>query len=238
MNGLTDILFLDIETVSGHLEYDAMDERLQKQWLRKASYINQSDISAEQLYFEKAAIYAEFGKVITIGLGYFNIDEETVEFRTKSLANHDETKLLEDFKAIVSKMNPERLKLCAHNGREFDFPYISRRMLINEIKLPSILNLSGKKPWEVNHLDTMDMWKFGDWKHYSSLELLASVFGIDSSKSGMDGSQVNEAYYTEDRLDDIASYCIQDVVVTAQLFLKLNSISFDDITFIDTNNSQ
>lgn len=235
MHNLKDILFLDIETISAHKDYESLNDRMKSQWRRKAGYINRSEeISHEELYFQKAAIYAEFGKIITIAVGYFHINHDMIEFRTKALFDHDEVKVLKEFKDIILKMNPENLQICAHNGREFDFPYISRRMLINGIQLPSVLNLSGKKPWEINHLDTMDMWKFGDWKHYSSLELLASIFNIDSSKTGIDGSKVNEVYYGENKLEDIANYCIQDVVVTAQLFLKLKTIDLGDISFVDT----
>lgn len=234
MNNLRDILFLDIETISGVDDFDLLDERMKAQWLRKAEYINRTEgVSHKDLYFRKAAIYAEFGKIVTIAIGYFNITKETVEFRTKALYNHDEATVLEEFKKVLQKMNPENLRLCAHNGREFDYPYISRRMLINGIKLPSILDLSGKKPWEINHLDTMDMWKFGDWKHYSSLELLASIFNIDSSKTGMDGSQVTEVYYNKKGLQDIARYCVQDVIVTAQLYLKLKTLEVGEISYSD-----
>lgn len=236
MHKLRDILFLDIETISGCSDFEKLNDRLKSQWVKKSTFINRSEeLTPEELYFQKAAIYAEFGKIITIGLGYFHFNKDIIEFRTKAVSGHNEIEVLNEFKDIVISLDPESLQLCAHNGREFDFPYISRRMLINGIKLPSVLNLSGKKPWEINHLDTMDMWKFGDWKHYSSLELLASVFDIESSKTGMDGSEVNKAYYHEDRLKDIAEYCIQDVIVCAQLFLKLNTIDLNlgDIRFVD-----
>ncbi|MEL7004386.1 MAG: 3'-5' exonuclease [Bacteroidota bacterium] len=234
MNNLRDILFLDIETVSSVDSFDALDDRMKAQWLRKADYINRTEgISDEYLYYQKAAVYAEFGKIVTIAIGYFNVNKETVEFRTKALYSHDEATILEEFKEVLLKLDPESLKLCAHNGREFDFPYISRRMLVNGIRLPSVLDLAGKKPWEVNHLDTMDMWKFGDWKHYTSLELLASIFGIDSSKTGMDGSQVGDMYYNQKAIKEIAEYCAQDVIVTAQLYLKLKSIDLGEIIFLD-----
>ena len=236
MKGLKHILFLDIETVSAADSYDKVSERLKVQWSRKANYLKRSqDISDEELYLDRAAIYAEFGKIITIGLGYFHTTDEGVEFRTKALYGHDEVSVLNDFKEILKRTDNGNLKLCAHNGREFDFPYISRRMLINGISLPSVLDLKGKKPWEVNHLDTMDLWKFGDWKHYSSLELLASIFNIESSKSDIDGSMVNDAYYKEDKLMDIVEYCIQDVVVTAKLYLKLNSIDIEGLKIVKIN---
>ncbi len=218
------ILFLDVETVAGNNDYDKIDERLKSQWVRKASFLKREEgITDEMLYHDRAGIYAEFGKIVVISLGFFHEDDEELHFRVTSLYDHNEVALLEKFKSILEKMD-EDIRLCAHNGREFDFPYLSRRMLINGIKLPSALDLSGKKPWEINHLDTMDMWKFGDWKHYTSLELLAALFGIESSKTDMDGSMVNKVYYKDENLEKIAEYCTDDVIVTANLYCKLKSI--------------
>jgi DNA polymerase elongation subunit (family B) len=124
---------------------------------------------------------------------------------------------------MLDKADP-KTKLCAHNGKEFDFPYLSRRMLVNSITLPSLLHLSGAKKWEVPHLDTMEMWKFGDYKHYTSLDLLLALFNIPSSKSEMDGSKVNGVYYQEKDLKKIATYCVSDVVAIAQLYLKMKNL--------------
>lgn len=231
-NQLKNILFLDIETVSQTNDFDTIDERLKKQWARKASFLKREEgVTDEDLYHERAGIFAEFGQIIVIGLGYFHQEGEEIQLRTKVLKSKDEKEILETFKAILSKMNSD-VRLCAHNGKEFDFPYLSRRMLINGISLPDALNLSGKKPWEVNHMDTMDMWKFGDWKHYTSLDLLAAIFGIESSKTDMDGSMVNAVYYEEDNLDKIGDYCLQDVIVTAQLFAKLKSIELGEFKVV------
>lgn len=229
---LKDVLFLDIETVSQTYDYNQLSERLKAQWARKANFLKKEEgQSAEELFVERSGIYAEFGKIIVIGLGFFHEQDDSLQFRTKVLSNDDEVKLLNDFKAIVTKMSPD-LRLCGHNGKEFDFPYLSRRMLINGIALPDVLNLSGKKPWEVKHLDTMDMWKFGDWKHYTSLDLLAAIFEIESSKSDMDGSMVNEAYHQQEGLKKIADYCLKDVVVTAKLYAKLKSIDLGDLEIV------
>lgn len=224
---LRDILFLDIETVASTHNYEMLDERIKTQWARKAVFFkrerNQSD---EEIYHERAGIYAEFGKIICVAVGKF-IETETGELglKTKAYYGDHEASILSEFKSMIEKMDPVNLKLCAHNGKEFDYPYLCRRMLINGIALPPALNIMGKKSWEVQHLDTLDMWKFGDYKHYTSLDLLASLFNIPSSKNGIDGSQVNSVYYKENDLSRIKEYCIQDVVVLAQLFLKLKSIS-------------
>jgi DNA polymerase elongation subunit (family B) len=224
---LRDILFLDIETVASTDNYQILDERIKTQWGRKALFFkrerNQTD---EEMYHERAGIYAEFGKIVCVAVGKF-IETETGELglKTKAYYGDNEATLLSEFKGMIEKMDPVNLKLCAHNGKEFDYPYLCRRMLINGIALPPALNIMGKKSWEVQHLDTLDMWKFGDYKHYTSLDLLAGLFNIPSSKNGIDGSQVNSVYYQEKDLLKIKDYCIQDVVVLAQLFLKLKSIN-------------
>lgn len=222
---MKNILFIDIETVSQSDNYQDLPERLKTQWSRKSSFLKkQEEETDEDLYHDKAGIYAEFGKIIVIGIGFFAKNEEGENtFRVKAIKGDDEKELLLAFSNLLSKFNQEELQLCGHNGKEFDFPYLCRRMLVNGIKLPYVLDTSGKKPWEVKHLDTMHMWKFGDYKHYTSLDLLASIFGIESSKIGIDGSQVGEVYHKEKNLDKIAEYCKRDVAVTAQLYLKLKS---------------
>ncbi len=228
------ILFLDIETVACSERYDELDERLKVQWSRKAHYLNKEEGMDDAEFFDlKAGIYAEFGKVITIALGYFSKNEKAEPtLRITTLSDHDEAQLLKAFKAVLAKFANDHLLLCAHNGKEFDFPYLSRRMLVNGIRLPDVLNLSGKKPWEVKHLDTLDLWKFGDRKHFTSLELLCCIFGITSSKSGIDGSQVNEVYYREKDLERIADYCAQDVAATAQVYLKMKGLEDIDASQI------
>ncbi len=234
--GLQNILFLDIETVGITYEYNELDERLKSQWARKAAFIKRDEaVTDEELFLQRAGIYAEFGKVVTIGLGYFTSAEGTLTFRVKALYDDDEKALLMRFTDLLKKINNDNLRLCAHNGREFDFPYMSRRMLINGIPLPPVLDLAGKKPWEVNHLDTMDLWKFGDYKHYTSLELLATVFDVDSSKTGLDGSMVNATYYENGDLKKIADYCVEDVIVTAQIYLKLKSIPYENLEIVRTD---
>ena len=223
---LCDILFLDIETVGCTDNYNDLDDRLKVQWARKTSFFKQRDDQQtdESLFYERAGIYAEFGKVIVIGIGRYTENENgELGIKVKSLYHDDEKKLLLEFKSIVEKMDIAT-KLCAHNGKEFDFPYLSRRMLVNEISLPSILNLAGKKSWEVPHLDTLELWKFGDYKHYTSLDLLATIFNIPSSKGEMDGSLVNQVYYKEKNLKKIADYCLGDVIALAQLYLKMKGL--------------
>lgn len=226
---LREILFLDIETVSHTYDFNSLDERLKSLWTRKASHLrrdpNQTD---EQIYLDRAAIFAEFGKVVCICVGkLYEAENGVVTLRTKAYYGDDEKALLTEFKCMLEKLNASTEKLCAHNGKEFDFPYLCRRMLVNGIQLPAILNISGRKPWEVQHYDTMELWKFGDYKHFTSLDLLAAIFDIPSSKNGIDGSKVNQVYYKEKDLVRIKDYCLRDVEVLAQLFLKLRGINLE-----------
>jgi 3'-5' exonuclease len=222
---LKDILFLDIETVGCADQYDKLNERLKTQWARKAGFLRREEgQSNEELFYERAGIYAEFGKIVVIAVGVYTENEHgELGLRTKYFAEHDEKKLLTDFRNMLEKMGGST-KLCAHNGKEFDFPYICRRMLVNDLSLPTVLNVMGKKPWEVGHLDTMEMWKFGDYKHYTSLDLLLAIFNIASSKGVMDGSMVSKVYYQEGDLNKIAEYCVGDVVAIAQLYLKMKGL--------------
>lgn len=224
---LKNTLVVDIETVSGYEKFEYLDEKMQQFWQVKAGNIkNEDELSPDELYFERAAIYAEFGKIVAIAIGvYYTTPKGEQGLRVKGFQGNDEREILEQFKKLLEeKFDQTKLKLCAHNGKEFDFPYLCRRMLIHGMSLPDVLNISGKKPWEVNHIDTLELWKFGDRKNYTSLDLLSSIFGISSSKVEMDGSKVNHAYYVEKDLEKIAEYCKKDVVVTASLYLKMNAM--------------
>ena len=220
---LENLLVLDIETVRSHKLYEDMPERLQAQWDRKASFLkSEEDDTPKTLFEDRGGIYSEFGKIVTVSVGFFTYEGSELSLRVKAFYDDDEAVLLNDFIRLLAKFDQQKLILCGHNGKEFDFPYISRRMLVNDIKLPAVLDTSGKKPWEVNHLDTMEMWKFGDRKNFTSLELLAVLFNIPTSKEGIDGSMVSTVYYDEQDLKRIADYCSRDVIVTAQLLLRLN----------------
>jgi 3'-5' exonuclease len=221
------LLFIDIETVSAEGDFSLLSDRMKALWLHKASFLsNPSDLNDEEFYFDRAGIYAEYGKIISIGVGFFHWnDDNEVCLKVKSISNDDEAQVLREFKTLVEKKyKPTSLSLCAHNGKEFDYPYICRRMLVNGIDIPKALQISGRKPWEIPHFDTLDMWKFGDKKHYTSLELLAALFNIPSSKFELSGDQVNHTYYRENDLAKIARYCREDIIVLAQLFLKIQNL--------------
>ncbi|MCB0485519.1 MAG: 3'-5' exonuclease [Flavobacteriaceae bacterium] len=220
---LETILFLDIETVPETASFSELSEIKQQLFAQKTEYQRKDEISPEEFY-TKAGIWAEFGKIICISVGFFVDITNERSFRVKSFTG-EEKSILEGFKTLLDgHFNKTEHLLCAHNGKEFDFPYIARRMIINNIPLPQKLNLFGKKPWEIAHLDTMDLWKFGDYKHYTSLNLLTNILGIPSPKEDIDGSQVADVYYKENDLERIVKYCEKDTVSVAQLLLRFNNL--------------
>ncbi len=231
---LENILFLDIETVPEVQDYAKLDETKQALWELKSQYRRKDEFTAEEFY-ERAGIWAEFGKIICISVGYFTFKGDLRQFRTTSFFG-EEVKILKDFKnLLISHFSQTKHLLCAHNGKEFDFPYIARRMIINNLELPYKLNLFGKKPWEVPHLDTMDLWKFGDYKNYTSLKLLTNVLNIPSPKDDIDGSDVYRVFYEEKDMDRIITYCEKDTVAVAQIFLRLKGdaiLSEDEILHV------
>lgn len=217
---LENILFLDIETVPAEPHFDHLDDEMQQLWEHKTQYQRKDEFSPEQFY-DRAGIWAEFGKIVCISVGYFKIKSDIRNFRVTSFFG-DEKKLLLDFNNLMNNhFSAAQHVLCGHNAKEFDFPFIARRMIINQIQLPAKLNLFGKKPWEVPHLDTLELWKFGDYKHYTSLKLLTKILGIPSSKGDIDGSQVGHVFHVEKDIDRIVTYCEKDVIAVAQVFLRM-----------------
>jgi uncharacterized protein YprB with RNaseH-like and TPR domain len=216
---LNNILFLDIETVPEQEQYDQLDPDMRQLWEQKTQYQRKEDVSGEDFY-ERAGIWAEFGKIITISVGYFVNKADIRNFRVTSFWG-DEKKILNDFSNLLNThFNGAQHLLCGHNAKEFDIPFIARRMIINGIALPNKLDLFGKKPWEVPHLDTLELWKFGDFKHFTSLKLLTKVLGVPSPKDDIDGSEVARVFYEEKDIDRIITYCEKDVIAVAQIFLR------------------
>ncbi len=216
---LKNILYLDIETVGITHKYEQLSERMQHLWDKKSQQfiIKDNENKPSDFFEQKAGIFAEFGKIICISVAYFKNDQ----LRITSFVNEEEHILLQDFANLLQTyFDNSKFYLCAHNGKEFDFPYLCRRMLIHGIKIPSILNSQGKKPWETNYLDTMELWKFGDYKHFTSLDLLSAIFDIPSPKDDIDGSQVHEVYWTTHDLNRIKTYCEKDVLTIVQLMLR------------------
>ena len=213
------VLFIDVETVALQDSYNKLEDSWKSLWDKKSEYFLKEGESPDEIY-PKAGIYAEFGKVICISLGIYRKEDKKVSFRIKSFYGDDEKEILSQFCELLSKRfdKPDYL-LCAHNGKEFDFPFLARRILVNRLKLPYLLDIAGRKPWEVQHLDTLQLWKFGDYKHYTSLDLLSRLFDIESPKNEMQGSDVNRVYWKEKDLEKIVNYCQNDTLAVAQLLL-------------------
>lgn len=214
-----DILFIDIETVPQSSSFDELDDDFKRLWDKKSSFFRSEEDAPADVY-QRAGIYAEFGKIVCISAGFI-IDKEERFFRIKSFYSDDEKQLLTDFIEVLTNWEKDaNHQICGHNIKEFDIPYIARRILINGLALPKIINIAGLKPWEVKFIDTLELWKFGDYKSYTSLDLLTKIFNIPTPKDDIDGSQVSKVYYEENDLQRIADYCEKDVLATAQLFLR------------------
>ena len=224
---LNSILFLDIETVPQYEAHEHLTDEWKSLWDVKASYlIRNKENETSQSIYSRAGIYAEFGKIICISCGVIAGTGDEKKFLIKSFFGHDEKLLLYQFCEMLNKWCAEDNKyLCAHNGKEFDFPYLCRRLIVNHIPLPDILKLHGRKPWDIPHFDTLELWKFGDYKSYTSLNLLAHALGITTPKDDIDGSKVHEVYWKNKDLARIVTYCQKDVVTVAQIFLRMNDES-------------
>jgi DNA polymerase elongation subunit (family B) len=220
------LLFIDIETVSGRNTYELLPDETQMLWAKKSSNLN---LAAEprESYGNSAAIYAEFGKIICISLAYFKNED----LHVTSFTGNNEIEVLENFATFI---HDKKMVLCGHNIKEFDVPYICRRMLVHEIELPKMIDISGKKPWEVDFIDTLQLWKFGDYKSYTSLNLLANIFKIPCPKDDIDGSQVGQVYWQENNLERIVKYCEKDVITVVRLIQKwkrIQQIKDEDIIY-------
>lgn len=213
------ILFLDIETVPAMPSYNALSERMKHLWDKKAESLKRAENDTPESLYEKAGIFAEFGKIICISTGVIIGGKAHL----KSFFGHDEKELLNEFADYLRDLPSRGVRLlCAHNGKEFDFPWICRRMMINGIRIPDMMNIQGKKPWEIAHIDTMELWKFGDFKNFTSLDLLTELFDIPTPKDDINGADVARVYYEEDNLIRIMQYCQKDVVALIQLLRRLN----------------
>ena len=230
------VLFLDIETVPEYYKFKDLSERGKELWTKKTRFLQEREDKTPNEIYEKAGIYSEFAKVACISVGFLVQKDGETQIRLKSFAGEDEKKLLQAFNDLLNAhYNHDSYSLCAHNGKEFDFPFLARRILINRLELPEALNIAGKKPWEISHLDTMSLWKFGDYKHYTSLTLLANSFGISNPKEDMSGSDVGRVYWEDKNLKKIIQYCQKDVLTVAQLllcFMGKPTIDKKDVTFV------
>jgi 3'-5' exonuclease len=216
---LSSILFIDIETIPNVSHYDKLSMRMRELYQGKMRFMKDPLLTEEELY-SKAGIYAEFGRIVCISGGKIDFRNSVPHLEIRSWSGHDEKELLENFCNDLTA-SKEIKRLCAHNGREFDFPWLCRRLIIQDMKIPPILEIQGKRPWEIQHIDTMDLWKFGDYKHYTSLDLLTEILGVPSPKDDLTGADVGRVYWEDDDLPRIVNYCQKDVLALTQVFLRL-----------------
>ena len=237
------LIVIDIETASEYPSFDSMPEEWKGLWEEKTMRSLPEGVAAADFYPMRAGVMAEFAKIICISIGYFN-KETTLHMRIKSFYGHDEKKLLEDFLATINKIESLNNKWCfaGHNIKEFDIPFICRRLLINNMPLPGYLDFQNMKPWETNIVDTFQYWRFGDYKNFTSLKLLAIAMGVPSSKDDIDGSMVGELYWATDEtereknLKRISVYCQKDVVTTGNIILRFKNLTLihpDDVTIVE-----
>ena len=227
------LLFIDIETVSEKATYQNLTENWQELWTEKTQRILPSENTAAEFYEQRAGVMAEFAKVICISIGYFKYEGEVMQLRIKSFYADEEKKVLQDFIATLNQMEIQNNKWCfaGHNIKEFDIPFLCRRLLINGMPIPEYIDFQNMKPWETNSIDTFQYWRFGDYKNYTSLKLLAAALGIASPKDDIDGSQVGEVYWKENDLQRIVTYCQKDIITTANILLR-----FKNMPLIENNN--
>ena len=234
---LNKVFVIDIETVPLYQYFEEMPEHMQSLWDNKTEF-QRKDNKTPAEFYERAGIWSEFGKIICISVGLFHLVKDQLHFRVNSYSGNNEVEVLSQFSKLLQQQPNDQI-LCAHNGKEFDFPYLCRRMLVNKVTIPTQLQIAGKKPWEINHIDTMELWKFGDHKNYTSLNLLAAIFNIPTPKDDIDGSMVKDVYYLENDLPRIVSYCQKDVITTAQILLRfkgLDSVLEEHISIASTKN--
>jgi DNA polymerase elongation subunit (family B) len=219
---LDNIIFLKIETVPVYESYKKLPHGLKVLWDQKFECLDVSDDKPAEAYQKKAGLYAEFGKIVVIGLGYFKNTAGRQVFRMTALQNDNEKELLNQFKQLLlDKFAHYRYRFCAHNGKGFEYPYLSRRMTINQIDLPIHLDVTGKRPWEIKHLDTLELWRFGDYKHSVSLDLLCNILNIPCNNNDLNGEILAHKYYKERGLKEISEYCLGEVLVTARVYQSI-----------------
>jgi uncharacterized protein YprB with RNaseH-like and TPR domain len=223
---LEDLFLLDIETVSSVPDFNLLTDEWKNLWAEKISKSLPPDVTAEEYYPKRAAILAEFAKVICISTGYFKKEGNEWQLRIKSFYSENERDVLDGFTKTIQQLQTRNSKwiFCGHNIKEFDFPFLWRRMIVNNFVIPSFIDFQNLKPWETPILDTLHLWRFGDYKHYTSLKLLSSTLGIPSPKDDIDGTKVGEVYWVEKDLNRIVSYCEKDVVTVGNVILRFRNM--------------
>ena len=235
---IENLFLIDIETVSGVPNFHLLNDEWKELWTEKILKSLPSDTTAEDYYPKRAAILAEFAKVVCISTGYFKKENNQWQLRIKSFYSENEKQVLESFTKMLEQLHSKNSRwiFTGHNIKEFDIPFLSRRMLVNNITIPPYIDFQNMKPWDTPVLDTLHLWRFGDYKHYTSLKLLAATLGVPSPKDDIDGSKVGEVFWIEKNLERIAIYCQKDVATVANVILSFKNLPLlteEQIIFVD-----
>ena len=235
---LENLLLIDIETVPEFPVFEELNDDWKILWQEKVQRSLPENTSAAEFYPQRAGVMAEFAKVICISIGFFKKESNAVQLRLKSFYGDDEKILLQNFLATVKQMesNNTYWSFTGHNIKEFDIPFICRRLLVNGLLIPPYLDFQNMKPWETNIIDTFQYWRFGDYKQYTSLKLLAAALNVPSPKDDIDGSMVADVYYKEKNLQRIVTYCQKDVITTGNIVLRFKNLPLMEEGQIVINN--
>ncbi len=223
---IENLFLMDIETVSQAADFDILNDEWKELWTEKSLKSLPPEMSVEEHYAKRAAIFAEFAKVICISTGYFRKEGDEWQLRIKSFYSENEKEVLENFSKMLTQIQTKNSKwiFTGHNIKEFDIPFLCRRMIVNNVEIPSIMDFQNMRPWETPSLDTLHLWRFGDYKHYISLKLLAATLGVPSPKDDIDGSKVGEVFWRENDLPRIVTYCQKDVVTVGNIILRFKNL--------------
>ncbi len=216
---MRDVLYLELATAGRYRTLEEAPPGYQRLWGEWNAW------REEQPDFGRAALYAEFGQVVGMSLGYHLEDGPQEEFRISSWVG-DEAAILGEFLRVVKSLtkSKRRLRICSHNGKSFDFPYLSKRLVARELELPEVMNIVGMKPWELPHLDTLELWRHGGGRRsYVGLELLAMTLGIELPYAWMDGSDIHTLFWSQEReeWERIGRQGALEVYLTAQVLRRL-----------------
>lgn len=223
---LENLILIDIETVPQHPDFDLLNEEWKQLWQEKTQRSLPDFTTPAEFYPQRAGVMAEFAKIICISMGYFTKQGNALQLRLKSFYGDDEKVLLQSFVTVLNQVETKNNKwsFAGHNIKEFDIPFICRRLLVNSLPIPAYLDFQNMKPWDTNMVDTFQYWRFGDYKNYTSLKLLAAAMGVPSPKDDIDGSMVADVYWKEKNLERIVTYCLKDVVTTGNIILRFKNI--------------
>jgi len=227
ISDINKLLFLDIETVGIEEDLDSLHitfPHLSKMWGEtgydycKRRYPNE-DLYSNEMFIKKAALLPEFGKIVCASVGFISPNGQ---IKLDSFVG-DEKDILGNICELFNSVDKLGFKICGHNIKNFDLPYIGKKMLVHGITLPKILPTYNDKPWETKVVDTKEVWGFNSYIGLSSLDLICASLDVESPKNGdLKGDLLHQFYYSEKKdINKIKEYCEKDVEATIKLVKKI-----------------